>query len=235
VIGFLLLAAFAVLFPLVGVTGAVGYAQEAVEYVRGLGWWTLPLYVLVAGVAVGFALVPSHLTSLLAGAVYGFAAGGVVALGAVAVGASIGFVASRFLARDVVRGVIDRVSWGRLLASEMIDASEVRAVLATTLTRLPPQVPFALGNVIAASCRIRGRVFLAGTLLGMAPRVLLVVWVGASLSEWQPGAPVPGAVWLSLGAAVVGFGGLAAWSIFLLRRYKADRGPRDAAPEVPSA
>jgi uncharacterized membrane protein YdjX (TVP38/TMEM64 family) len=86
------------------------------------------------------------------------------------------------------------------------------------LARLPPQVPFALGNVLAASLRLPLRPMLIGTAIGMAPRVGLVVWLGAELSAWDPAAAPPMSLFLSLAAAVLGLGGLGVWAGVAMRR-----------------
>jgi hypothetical protein len=60
---------------------------------------------------------------------------------------------------------------------------------------------------------------LVGTAVGMAPRVGLVVWVGAALSRWEPGAAPPGAVWLAVGGGVIGLGGLGIWAGLRIRAF----------------
>lgn len=106
------------------------------------------------------------------------------------------------------------------MAAALIDAPTGRAILVVALARLPPQMPFAMGNVLAASSGVRLIPLVIGTALGMAPRIGLVVWIGAELSTWKPGTPIPVSLGWAVASAVVGFGGLALWSWRLLRQSK---------------
>ncbi|MCP5024147.1 MAG: hypothetical protein GY930_20560 [bacterium] len=51
------------------------------------------------------------------------------------------------------------------------------------LIRLSPALPFATTNLLMSTTGIRLLPFLIGSLIGMAPRVIAVVWIGSSLSE----------------------------------------------------
>ncbi len=213
------------LLPLIGVSlGATG-AFAHITSLREAGWWVVPTYLLSGGIIVGFALIPSHLTSLMAGLLFGFAAGLPVAIGIVLIGCWIGFCLGHRYAGGDLRALVDRSRWGRTLATAMIDASFGRAILAVALARLPPQMPFAMTNFLAASSGIRLLPLLLGTALGMAPRISLVVWLGAELTGWTFGEPIPmGLVW-ALASAAIGFGGLALWSWRLLRKPESAREP----------
>ncbi|MEM6393649.1 MAG: hypothetical protein AAF797_12815, partial [Planctomycetota bacterium] len=93
-----------------------------------------------------------------------------------------------------------------------------RVVGAVGLCRLPPQVPFALGNVVGAAVGVRVTPFVVGTVLGMGPRVAAVVWLGSELGAFERGASdwrvvVGGAV---LGG--VGLVGLGWWAWRVVKR-----------------
>ncbi len=210
--------------PLVGVFLGANGSFDHLTSLREAGWWIFPTYLLVGGTLVGFALIPSHLTSLVAGLLFGFAAGLPVSIGIVLIGCGIGHLLGRRYAGDGLRSLVDRSRSGKKLAAAMIDAPPGRAILAVALARLPPQMPFAMTNVLAASSGVRFVPLLLGTAIGMAPRIGLVVWVGAELTGWTLGEPIPVGLIAAIGGAVVGFGGLAIWSWRLLRRP-------DAAPE----
>lgn len=203
--------------PLLGLWGGIlGTAEWGTE-LREAGWWLIPVYLMIAGTLIGLALLPSHLTSLLSGFLFGFAGGFPLALGAVLIGSGLGYMLSRRYAGGDLRKLADRSKWGRRLATGLIDAPDLKAIFVVALVRLPSQVPFALGNVLAASCGVRLLPLVVGTVLGMAPRVGLVVWVGAELSRWELGAPIPSPLLWAVAASLVGFGGLAFWSWILLQ------------------
>jgi len=198
----------ALLLPLAGALLLAEPIQASAEWLKLQVHWTAPLVILAAGLLAGFALLPTHAISLAAGYVYGMALGLPVALLAVVIAAAIGNLAARRLSGAQLRAWVDARPMGRRLAATLIDARGLRAVAAITLVRLPPQVPFALANVLAAMLRVRPGVFLTGTLMGMAPRVALVVWLGSELAVWDPTAAPPGSLLLALAAALVGFLGL---------------------------
>ncbi len=206
--------------PLVGVLLGIAGVFNGISDLRDAGWWLAPTYLLAGGLLVGFALVPSHLTSLLAGLLFGFTLGLPIATGIVLIGVFIGYSLGRRYAGDDLRALVDRSRWGRKLASALIDAPTGKAIVVVALARLPPQMPFAMGNVLAASSGVRLIPLVIGTAIGMAPRIGLVVWIGAELSTWTPGTPIPVGLGWALGSAVVGFGGLALWSWWLLRQSK---------------
>ncbi len=210
--------ALGLLLPLIGVALGIAGAFDHVTNLREAGWWLIPTYVLTGGALVGLALIPSHLTSLVAGLLFGFARGLPTAIGIVLIGCAIGYHLGRRYAGHDLRALVDRFPWGRRLATAMIDAPPGRAILAVALARLPPQMPFAMTNVLAASSGVRLVPLMIGTAIGMAPRIGLVVWLGAELSEWKFGAPIPSGLWWALGGALVGFGGLGIWSWRLLRK-----------------
>lgn len=214
------LSGLALAMPLLGLWGGfLGAVEWGIE-LKEAGGWLLPVYLVLAGTLIGLALLPSHLTSLLAGFLFGFIGGLPAALGVVLIGSGLGYLLSRRYAGGDLRRLVDRSKWGRRLASALIDAPTLKAIFVVALVRLPPQVPFALGNVLAASSGVRLFPLVVGTMLGMAPRVGLVVWVGAELSRWELGAPIPSALLWAVAASVVGFGGLALWSWVLLRQQE---------------
>jgi len=220
----------AVALPWLGIAAAAIFLPPHVDLLRQLGWILWLPYVILAGIAVGFALAPTHLTSLLAGYLLGFAAGLPASLAAIGIGTIIGFSFARRLAKDRLRELIDRSSHGRILAARLLDAQGFRTAAAVALARLPPQVPFAVGNLLAASARVPVPSLVAGTLAGMLPRAAMAVWVGAELVAWSPGQKLPSGLLWSLAAAVVGFGGLAIWSAIVLRSSRTNPDPTRTHP-----
>lgn len=210
-----MLPLLAVVLPALGAVGLTGPLREGAEWLRSESGWTLPAFVLGASVASGLAVMPTHAVSLAAGYVYGLAGGMAAAMAAVFGATIVGYLAARRLSSHQLRAWIDRSPRGRTLAASLVDARGGRALLAVTLVRLPPQVPFALANVLAAMLRMRPTTFLAGTMLGMAPRVALLVWLGSELAAWDQAATP--ASWLAFAAtaSIIGLAGLGviAWRV----------------------
>ena len=49
--------------------------------------------------------------------------------------------------------------------------------------RLPINSPFAITNLALSSAKVRGLPYVLGTLIGMAPRTALAVYIGVGLEE----------------------------------------------------
>lgn len=217
------IGALAVVLPGLGAVGLFEPMRVGAEAMREAGgvWW--PVFVVVGAIACGLAVAPTHGVSLAAGFVFGPVLGAAGAIVAVVAGSAIGWKAATWAVGTRLRSSIDRTSAGRAIASAMIEARGGRSVLAVTLARLPPQVPFALGNVVAASAGVRLAALLPGTAAGMLPRVALVAWIGGELASFEPGGD-PRLVLFSIAAATVALLGLGVWSWRTLRRHarKAD-------------
>lgn len=59
----------------------------------------------------------------------------------------------------------------------------MRTLALLALIRLSPVVPFAATNLLMSTTGVRLAPFLVGSVIGLAPRVVAVVWIGSSLTE----------------------------------------------------
>jgi len=221
--GLVALGGLVVVLPAVGAVGLYEPIRELAETVRGQGlrWWAV--FVAAAAVLCGAAVMPTHGVSLAAGFMFGAVWGVGAAMASVAAGSGLGWWWSRRAAGDRLRALVSRSGAGRTLTAALVDARGWRAVLAVTLARLPPQVPFALGNLAAASVGVRPGAFLLGTAVGMAPRVAVVAWIGSELATLGPGRD-PRGLAVGIAAATVGLVGLGAWSWRVLKQGRSEAG-----------
>lgn len=225
----LLCAAAALLLPGLGLLTLALLGAEHLEGMRqSVSMWYLPM-LLAAAFLAGWAMLPTHAVSLMGGFFFGIVAGTVWAITAIAGGSVIGHATTRLLARSELSLLLDRHPKIRGPFDRLYSGK--RQILAMTLTRLPPQIPFALGNVLAASSGISWFTLACGTALGMLPRVFLVVWIGSGLSEWNLRGAVPDQLVWALVAAVVGFGGLLLLGWWMSRSGRPETNP--AAPDSP--
>jgi len=214
----LLILSAAVALPVVGI---LVVALLPAEWLAGLAEHTFALYVpfiVLAGVLASVALMPTHLISLLSGFLFGFFPGLCAAVLAVLGGTVGGFSLVRHFSSQRLGDLLSRHKVSKEVFQRLFLGRHARWAVA--LTRLPPQIPFAVGNVAAASAGIRLIDLLVGTVVGMLPRVALVVWLGASLSSWDPAAPLPSSLLIAIVAAVIGFGILGVWGTLIIRRAK---------------
>lgn len=148
----------------------------------------------LGALACGLAIVPTHLLSLVSGWSLGVPAGVAVAVGATTTAALLGHATGRSLAGPAPLAWASRRPRGAALCAAIAEESAPRAALLVGLLRLSPVVPFAVTNLLAAVFGVARGPLLAGTLVGLAPRVAAVVVLGAGLEQLQWASP--NAPWL---------------------------------------
>ena len=114
--------------------------------------------------------------SLAAGAIFGSIMGTVYANIAATTGATLAFLVTRYLLRDVVLN-----KFGRKLEG-MNRELETRGFSYLLFLRLVPLFPFFLINLAAGLTRLPLRTFFFGTMLGIIPGGFVYVNAGASLA-----------------------------------------------------
>ena len=147
-------------------------------------------------------LLPAWIFPIAAGAVFGLFWGVLAALAAVAASAIAGLLISRY----VVRGRMERIAH-RSDVFKAVDhavAKEPRKIVA--LLRLAPVIPCGLKSYFLGLTRVRVEDYMAATVIGVAPDVLVKVYLGAA----GRGALSHGGVlnWSLLAAGIVALGAL---------------------------
>lgn len=150
--------------------------QTLLEYRR-----THPLAMVAGFMAIyiiqtTLSLPGATILSLAAGAIFGAIAGTVYAIGAAGIGATLAFLATRYLLADVVQN-----KFGHKL--ERINSElEARGLNYLLFLRLVPLFPFFLINLAAGLTRLPLSTFVLGTVLGIIPGGFVFVNAGASLA-----------------------------------------------------
>src|SRR5947207_2677802 len=133
------------------------------------------IYVAVTGLSVPGAAV----LSLAVGAIFGLLWGTLVVSFASSIGATLAFLSSRFLFRDLVR---DR--FGHRLRA--IDAGlEKEGAFYLFALRLVPAFPFVVVNLLMGLTPIRARTFYWVSQIGMLPATIVYVNAGTQLATIQ--------------------------------------------------
>lgn len=174
---------FAALGQAVGGVAALGLAYAYTDALRAGGLGIAALLLVVGVLGCGLALLPTHVLSLLSGWALGLPAGLAVALVGATLGSPIGYAVGRRLAGPGAMALIARYPRGAAVCEAITRASPARAGLLVGLLRLSPVVPYGSTNVLAAVFTVPLRPFVIGTLLGLAPRVAVVVALGAGLER----------------------------------------------------
>jgi len=166
-------------------------AAGAVVLVATAGWWQpwleggglgpLLWFTLAASLLCAASLLPTHAASLVGGLTFGPMLGTAAALLSVTAASWLGFVALRTFARERFQAYLDVRPRARAVHDALTQRTPVQSVLLIALVRLSPVMPFAATNLLLAAVRTRPWVFLLGSVLGLAPRVVAVAVAGAGL------------------------------------------------------
>jgi len=156
-----------------------------------------PLLAVVGSAALVVAVTPRTLLAFVGGALFGPLAGSGYVLLGVTAGAIAAFVIGRLLGQDFVGSHLR----GRFALMERAVAR--RALIAVTVSRLIPLVPFGISNYALGTTSVRFRPYLAGTLIGAAPATIAYAALGAATIEGNP----TGAAYAGVAVAVLGIGG----------------------------
>jgi uncharacterized membrane protein YdjX (TVP38/TMEM64 family) len=197
-----------VLFGGVGVVFFFGAQLLGIDSEQTLeGWlgaargpWSLPVAV-AAFAALAFVGTPQIVLIAAAVVAFGPVMGGAYSWIGTMVSSLVGF----HLGRAAGAGVLERFS-GEGVRRFMRLVGE-NGFLASLIVRLVPSAPFIVVNMAAGVTPMRARDFLAGTGLGIVPKIALTAFAGASIirlmkgeieGHWVQLAAVA-AIWLAIG------------------------------------
>ncbi len=128
-------------------------------------------------VAVVFSIPAALVLTITAGFLFGCLLGGVIAIAAASLGASLLFTAARGALSDLLRRRAGRFL-ERLATGFRRDAFHYLLIL-----RLVPVFPFFIVNIAPAFFDVKLRTFAAATLLGIVPGTFAYAWLGCGLDE----------------------------------------------------
>lgn len=154
------------------------YLESLVEWTDSLGPAGYVIYAIVYAIAAVL-FFPGAILTLGAGAIFGVAGGFLVVLLGANLGAALSFIIGRSVAKEQIQA---RIEGNRLFRSlnKAIEKGGWKIVL---LTRLSPIFPFNLLNYAYGVMPVKFTHYLAGTLAGMAPGILLYVYIGAAAGQ----------------------------------------------------
>ena len=169
--------------PVLGLIWLIANSKVWFPWLESLGYWTLPVYFLLTIFLVGLCFIPSHASSLVGGLLYGFLQGPALALCAIVGSSYFSFKLIGFIIKERAVNVILKHPLAAKVDNELIRRSGLQAILFIALVRLSPVIPFAGANVLFAASKVKTSYFLLGSLLGLAPRIIIVAVAGAGLAE----------------------------------------------------
>ena len=152
--------------------------SELARWLQRLGsdFW-MPLLVPAAFVLGGLLLFP--VTVLIA--VVGMMFGPVIAFAYGVEGSLLSALVTYFIGRQIGRGPLREFAGKRV--NRVSRALAQQGIISVTALRMVPIAPFTVVNMVAGASHIRTLDFLVGTFLGMAPGMLIVIFLGHQLGR----------------------------------------------------
>ncbi|MCC6230903.1 MAG: TVP38/TMEM64 family protein [Phycisphaerales bacterium] len=160
------------------------------RYMDSLGAWLhsheslgVVFYAVGFAILAGLALLPTYASAILGGWAFGMILGYPAALVGFLGGSLIGYAVAKPTAGERVIKLIDERPKWKVVRKALLESGFARMLLIITLLRLPPNSPFAITNLVLASVRVPLGVYVLGTLLGMAPRTGIVLYIATQISQ----------------------------------------------------
>ncbi|MEM8782653.1 MAG: VTT domain-containing protein [Planctomycetota bacterium] len=179
------LGAIAVALPPLGGFALLGTMPWVAEWLREHPPTGLTLYVVGFVFFAGLALLPTYAQAILAGFAFGVPLGAPAALLGFTGASALAYAIARRASGDRLIEAVDTYPRLSLLRHTLLEGSFWRVLGMVTLLRVPPNSPFALSNLAFAGLKVPFLAFILGTLLGMTPRTVVAVVLGAGLSEFN--------------------------------------------------
>jgi uncharacterized membrane protein YdjX (TVP38/TMEM64 family) len=184
-----IIAVVAAVMPLVGSGFLFYYANTIAGFFRDRGDAGVLLFACGFALAAGLALLPTYAQCAMAGYVFGVARGFPASLAGILGAAVLAYELNRPIAASRVESILrEHPRWnGVRNALVGVDARGHgfwRTLGIVALVRLPPNSPFALTNLVLASVRVPRLAYILGTLIGIAPRSFLAVYIGQGVSAF---------------------------------------------------
>lgn len=183
------LLVFSMVVPMLGTSLVATTTGTWRPWFEGEPWsaaWFVPLGAFLAAAA----LLPTHVTSLAAGFLFGGWLGSLCAWLVIALGAIVGHrLLQPLVGERALRALADSPR-ALVVHQALLGRSAWRSIWIIALLRLSPAMPFATTNLLLAAFGVRGPVFVTATALGITPRAIAVALVGAGLQDldWKQGS-----------------------------------------------
>jgi phospholipase D1/2 len=151
-----------------------------------------PAFAIAAFVLGGLVVFPVLVLIAATAAALGPWLGFVSAFAGVLLSASLLFMIGRFLGHERLQSLLGK------RALRIQNRIVGKGVVAVALIRMVPIAPFSLVNLLAGTSQLSLRVFLIGTVLGMAPGIITMAALGAQIADFASNASWSNALLLGL-------------------------------------
>lgn len=174
---------YSIITPGLGALILIATSSMWLESFSQLGLYKYVLFLILSSLLTGASLVPTHATSLIAGILFGAFYGPLCALSSVSVSALLGYaVMGRLIGTRFTDSLFINPK-AQKIHHHLLTQKDNKTTFFIILLRLSPIMPFAATNLILASCNTSLKPYLIGSILGLAPRVIIVTLAGVGLKE----------------------------------------------------
>lgn len=164
-----------------------GEEQRISEWVNGFGFWG-PFFIVLAMVAQMFLLVVNVVLLMLVAIIaYGPVWGSVIAIAAVAVASTVGFLIGRSVGEVGVSKLI-----GTKAERKIAGFVEEYGIWAIMIARISPFLSNDAVSFVAGLAGMGYLKFISATLAGILPLTVLLAWLGESTNRLKSGL-----IWVS--------------------------------------
>lgn len=165
------------------VIASIRYETAILHFVHGAPVSAIVLYILGFAILAGFPILPTYSVSFLGGYIFKMQLGTGASLAGYVGAAMVSYGFLHLLSGDRVEKLIDEYPRWKAVRDELLARSRWRTLGIIALLRLPPNVPFAVVNLVIVTARIGLGNYFLGTLVGVIPRTLAVVYIAATASR----------------------------------------------------
>ena len=152
--------------------------KSFLEWIGRLGPWA-PVFLVAFDAVVCLLCLPGSAVTLVAGFLWGTAAGSAVA----SLGATLGATAAFLISRLLLRGWIERRLTGHPAIGAIDRAIGSQGFRIVLLVRLCSLLPYDLMSYALGLTKVSFRRYLLGTWLGRLPEILLWAYIGSTAKD----------------------------------------------------
>ena len=172
-------ALIATVLPVTGSVAVLAIGPMLAPWLREQGSAGVVGFTIAFTILGALALAPTYSTSIIAGWTFGFAIGfPAVVIGTVG-GATLCYVAARWLAAERVHSTFEDHPRWEVVRRALAEEKPLKTLWIVFLMRLSPVLPFGTTNVLMSTCGVPLSIYVFGTMLGLMPRMGLVALAAA--------------------------------------------------------
>lgn len=177
------MAGIITILPSVGSTIFLGFVYQIAPWLQKNSETGVFIFIACMSILCGFALMATNILGVVSGYAFDFGIGVPAHILGICGAASIMFFLAKRHAFGHMLLLMQAKPKLQAVQSALLKENTIRTLMIVILIRLSPAFPFAATNFVLSASGMSLRIFMTGTILGMLPRSMALVFVGASLSE----------------------------------------------------